>query len=207
MMNKILASLAAVLLSASPAWAAAATRLVCNQSGSTIFEAQYSGPRYADSIHLQSFDGALVKPLLAASERGFRFTGSELTASLTVGRCVATPASTTLLTCETTSLPAGSDWILAEYQFTHFRNIGASSDFSETIQVQRPVLAKSLRLVVTRERAYDPVLKRDYTAAHLKLVLSGQSPFGPFNLTEERNLGELVAAADLTPWGTCAFVE
>lgn len=206
-MHKIFVPFTAALLWASPAWAGAPTRFVCNESGTTVFETQYSGPRYADHIHLQSFDGTLVKSLLAASERGFRFTGSELTANLSVGRCVATPASTTLLTCDATSLPVGADWIIADYQFTHVRNLGTGTDFSETVQVDRPVIAKTLRQVVTRERTYDPILKRDYTAAHIKLVLSGQSAFGSFNLTAERTLGELVAAADLNPWGTCAFVE
>lgn len=206
-MNRTLATLTAALFFPALAFADTPIKLVCNESGTAVFEAQYGGPRYADRIFLQSFDGGLVKDLIARAEQSYRFTGSELNASLTVGTCVATPAGTTILTCEASSRPAGSDWILADYQFTHFRNIGTGTDFSETIQVERPVIAKSLRLVVTKQRAHDPVLGRDYTAAHVKLVMSGQSPFGSFSLTQERTLGELVAEANLTPWGTCAFTK
>lgn len=206
-MNKKLATLTAVLLWPALSFADTPIKLVCNESGTTVFETQYGGPRYADSIRLQSFDGALVRSLLAAAERSYHFTDSELTASISVGKCVATPAGPTILTCEADSLPTGSSWIIANYRFAHFRNIGPGADFSESIQVQRPVIAKSLRLVVTKKRAHDPLLGRDYTAAHVKLVLSGQSPFGAFSLTEERTLGELVAEANLTPWGTCAFTK
>lgn len=204
---RTLATLAAGLLVPALASADTPIKLVCNESGTTVFETQYGGPRYADRIYLQGFDGALVKDLIAPAEATYRFTGSELSASISVGKCVATPASTTILTCEVNTLPPGADWIIADYQFTHFRTIGAGTDFSESIQVQRPVIAKSLRLVVTKQRAHDPILKRDYTAAHIKLVMSGQSPFGSFSLTQERTLGELVAEANLTPWGTCAFTK
>lgn len=210
-MNKpALSALATTLLTISTAYAdpAAPTKLVCNQSGATVFEAQFDGPRYADSFSLEGFDGDLVKPLLATSERAYSFTRSSLRASISVGKCTATPTGDTILSCTVTStLPLGSDWILASYTFQHSRALGGRPEFNENVSVERWVQADSARLTVTKRRAYDPLLRRDYVAAHVRITLTGLGPFGRFNLTTERTLGELVAEDKLTPWETCAFVK
>lgn len=184
---------------------AAAIRLTCNQSGQAVLDVQFAGPRYADSLSLRSYDGALVKDLVARSEQTLRFYGSSISAFMTVGKCVATPGRDTILVCEATSRPRGSDFIGASYQFQHTRALGG--DFSESVSVDRGVNAETLKLTVTKRRVHDPLLGRDYTAAHLRLELVGQSPFGRFNLAEERTLGELVPEDRLTPWGTCAFTK
>lgn len=201
-------SLAALLTpSAARADATAPTKLTCNESGEPVLEVQFGGARYADRLSLRSFEGDLVKSLVARSEQTLRFTGSSLSAFMSFGKCVATPGRDTLLSCEVTAAPRGSDFILATYQFSHFRSLGTSGEFSESVSVDRGVRAESLKLTVSKRRVHDTVLGRDYTAAHVRLELAGQSPFGRFNLAEERTLGELVPEDRLTPWGTCAFVK
>lgn len=201
-----LAALAA-LLATSPASAdTAPTRLVCNQAGAQVFQVQFGGPRYADSFSVHSFDGNLIKKLLTAGELGFTFGSSSIRGSLSVGRCTATPAGRdVILSCSATSA-AGRDWVFGTYQFQHGRKIGAT-DFYEDITVERGLSIDSMRLTVKKQRAYDPVLRRDYTAAHLTLELDGQSPFASFSMKDERTLGELVSEDRLTPWETCAFVK
>jgi hypothetical protein len=202
----ILASL--LLFSSQPAQAdtSTQTRLLCNQSGVPVLEIQYDGPRYADSLNLTSFDGAMVTKLVSTAERTLKFSGSHLSASFNVGSCVATPTADTLLTCESTSAPTGTDWIIARYDFQHYRPVGRAG-FHENVSVERDLRAEKLKLTVTRKRVYDPVLRRYYNAANLKLELSGQSPFASFSLVEERLFGELVSESELSPWERCAFVK
>jgi hypothetical protein len=183
------------------------TKLVCNQSGVPVFEAQYDGPRYADSFNVRSFDGKLVSKLLSLTETGLRISDSSITSHMTVGNCVATPtASDTILSCVTTPSPRGTDWIISRYQFAFDRTIGRTS-FYENVNIERDLRVDSLRLTVSKKRVYDSVLKRYYTAAHVKLELSGQSAFSSFAFTDERTLGELVPESELSPWERCAFVK
>lgn len=197
----------AALLFASPASAGTApTRLVCNQAGAQVFEVQFDGPRYADSFNVHSFDGNLIKTLLTAGERGFTFGSSTIRGNFTMGNCTATPAARdVILSCSVSSVP-GSDWAFGSYQYQHSRKIGAT-DFYEDITVERGMRIDTLRLTVKKQRAYDPVLRRDYTAARLVLEIDGQSPFASYSLKEESTLGELVTEDRLTPWQTCAFIK
>jgi hypothetical protein len=206
-LNLVLALAALLLHQPARADATAPTKLTCSESGEAVFEAQFAGARYADRLSLRSFDGDLVKDLVSRSEQTLRFTGSSISAFVTVGKCVATPGRDTLLSCDATASPRGSDFILATYLFHHFRSLGTSGEFSESVSVDRPVKAERLKLTVSKRRVHDPLLGRDYTAAHVRLELAGQSSLGRFNLAEERTLGELVSEDRLTPWGTCAFVK
>lgn len=203
----VLAPALTTLLCGSPAAAdTAPTRLRCNQSGAQVFEVEFGGPRYADSFSVHSFDGNLIKKLLTAGELGFTFGSSSIRGHLSMGRCTATPAARdVILSCSPTSAP-GRDWVFGTYQFQHSRKIGAT-DFYEDITVERGLRIDSMRLTVKKQRTYDPVLRRDYTAAHVTLELDGQSPFASFSLKDERTLGEIVPEDRLTPWETCAFVK
>jgi hypothetical protein len=171
-----------------------------------VLDVQYAGPRYADSVHLHSFDGAMVKKLVSSAEQTLKFNGSHIGASLNVGSCVATPTRDTILTCDVDVTAGGISWIIANYDFSHYRPVGRSG-FNENVSVERDLRGQSLHLTVTKKRVYDSVLKRYYTAAQLKLTLTGESPFASFSLVEERLLGEIVAESELSPWERCAFVK
>lgn len=200
-------ALAALLFSLPASADTAPTRMVCNQAGTQVFEVQFGGSRYADRFNVHSFDGNLIKKLLTAGELGFTFGSSTIGGYLSMGRCTATPGGRdVILSCSVTSAPAGSDWAFGTYRFQHSRKIGAT-DFYEDITVERGLRIDSMRLTVKKQRVYDPVLRRDYTAARLTLELDGQSPFASYSLKEERTLGEIVPEDRLTPWETCAFVK
>lgn len=185
---------------------AAETRFVCNQSGSPVLAVQYDGPRYADSISLSDFDGSLVRKLLSAAERSLRLGGSHIQASLRFGSCTATPTASPLLRCDVTA-GSGLGWAIATYDFNYSRSIGSGGTFYENVSIERGFVVERIQLSVTKQRAYDPVLRRDYTAAHVRLDLAGRSPFASVTLTEERTLGELVPEAELNDWNRCAFVK
>lgn len=205
----ILASLVLLSTQWSPAQAdtSTPTKLVCNQSGVAVLEIQYDGPRYADSLNLTSFDGAMVSKLVSSSEKTLKYGGSHISASVSVGSCTATPtAADTILTCDVAVTPRGLGWIIARYDFQHYRPVGRSG-FNENVSVERDLRGERLHVTVTKKRVYDSVLRRYYTAANLKLELSGESPFASFSLVEERLLGELVAESELSPWERCAFVK
>ncbi len=183
------------------------TRLRCNQSGSEAVNIQFDGPRYADAIALTVFDGSLIQPLLAPSERSLTLTDSSFSAFLSVGACTATPgASDTVLRCEVTPR-GGATWVMGRYGFHASRSIGPRGEFSETLGIERDLQVDQLLLTVHKRVARDPVLGRNYTAAFVRLTLTGRSAFSSFSYTTERNAGELVPEAELNPWGRCAFVK
>lgn len=182
-------------------------RLICNQSGGETVNIQFDGPRYADAIQIKAYDAALIGPLLTSAERSLSLSDSSFSAFIQVGGCTATPAATdTVLRCDATPR-SGATWALARYGYHASRSIGPRGEFSETLGIDRDLQVDSLVISVNKRLVRDPVLGKNYTAAMLRLTMTGRTAFSSFSYTTERNVGELVAESDLNPWSRCAFVS